>query len=364
MVRADVRRVWLAAILATSLASAVAPPTGYGNAVVGPRAGRDYLVDPPAPLWRAARWPLVVALAASADQLQAAFAQAKPLTHERGALLLALVGGDEVRLQTVINAVAATQPVLKDQVFLLASGALGPWTWQQVLGHPGVYAGFVTLDGQVPATLEPVPGQPPTVAGKACLLVSTPEKADSSRRLEQSLARWGLSCAIKSHAPADLPVALGAALSALLPPTPPRAELTDSVTGAHLKAPLGWHCERRDGLLAIVKPDDPDVAVVVEVVTGKLGKRSFESYVESSRGALRQRGLKLRDDLRLTPDTAASPVHAFAAVDSRGPDVRGVYWLLVGNSDRLVSLRAVGAPAEVEAHAEELKALALGVTFD
>jgi hypothetical protein len=347
------------------LAATAVQGAAVAPAARGPQEGRDYLVEAPDALWRGPRWPVVVALAPADTEFASVAAGHRGLTRERGALLLVVTGGDDVRLQTVLNAVAARHPVLRGQVYLLARDALAVWAWRQVLGKPGQYAGVMAIDSPVPDPIEPVPGQAATTPGKACLLVTMPERLAGNRRLEESLVRWGLTCVCRQVPPEALAAHLGTVLTAILPPTPARSELTDPVTGAHLRSPAGWHFERRDGLLALARTEDPKDPVLVEIVTGKLGKRSFEGYVEHTRQfALAAKDIVLLDSARLTPANAAIPIHAFHAVDRRGGAERGLYWLLVGSGDRLVSLRGVGQPELVAARLDELRALAQAVTFE
>jgi hypothetical protein len=363
---------WLAAACALAHAAlgvttgSAPPPPGNPAPAAGPREGHDYLVDPPDPLWRAARWPVVAALVAGNDEMAPTRDFMRKLTRQRGALLVTLAGGDESRLATVLHQVAQTWPTVPEQTLLLGRDAMGQWAWRQVLRHGGLYAGVIAIDSPVPDALDPLPGQATVTLGKACLLVTADERLDPNHRLEQALQRWGLSAAVvRVSRPQDLNLQLGAALTAELPPTPTRTEVVDPLTQAHLTAPPGWHFERRDGFLAVARPDDDASALAVEIHSGKLGRRSFDDYVDITRHALSGKWMQLLSSERLSAPDAPVLMHVFCAIDRRGDnDDRAVRWILVGNFDRLVSLRVAGPAEQLDAHAEDLRKLAAAITFD
>jgi len=114
----------------------------------------------------------------------------------------------------------------------------------------------------------------------------------------------------------------------------------------------------------VARPDDLRDTLVVEIAAGKLGKRSFEDYVNGARRELTRRWIQVLDSSRVSPPEAAVLVHCFDAVDRRGNEDRAVCWLFVCSADRLISFRAVGPGEQLGPRADEIRKLALAVTFD
>lgn len=360
------------ALLASSALLAVAPATpGL------PKEGVDYLVDQPDSLWRGDRWPVVVALVPRPELMATQSARLRHLTSPRGALLLTLPGGDEQRFPVMLHQALENHPTVRGGVILAsvpdAAGArqpgsgwdaVGSWAWRMLLRQPTLYGGCLLVDAAVPELLEPVPGQAADTPGRAVLLVSRPDLLDGNHRLQQTLERWGLTSVVRSTKAEDLSAHLGASLTALLPATPPRTQLRDPATGALLKAPAGWHFERRDGFFAVARPDKADDPLVVEVVTGILGRRSFESYVADVRKyALTDKWIEIVSSRRLPVPDDAFLLHDYEVIDRRGNAERAISWYLLGFGDRMVSFRAVGPVDLLTARAAEIGALAQGVVF-
>ncbi len=358
------------ALLAASAACAVAPPTpGL------PKEGVDYLVDQPDALWRADRWPVVVSLVPRPELMSAQSARLRSLTSPRGALLLTVPSGDEQRFATIVHQALENHTTLHSDVILASvpdaadakqpgSGwdAASSWAWQMLLRQPTLYGGCLLVDAAVPELLEPVPGQAANTPGKAVLLVSSSDRLEGNNRLQQTLERWGLTSVVRQARPDDLSGLLGASLTALLPATPPRTQLRDPATGALITAPPGWHFERRDGFFAVARPDKAGDPLVVEVVTGSLGRRSFETYVSDVRKyALTDKWIEIVTSRRQPVADDAFLLHDYQVIDRRGNAERGIAWYLVGFGDKMLSFRAVGPVDLLTERAGEIRSLAQGV---
>jgi hypothetical protein len=362
------RGLWLLLVQCVWLSAAVAVgPQGGARepAAPGPvREGHDYRVVVPDELWRAERWPLVAVLAAGPTDLKPLTETYAKLTRPRGALLVVLPGGDEVKLQSIVNSVAAAHPVDPQQVILLGRDAMASFAWRQMMGHSRIFAGFVAIDCDVDDAIEPVPGQLPNTPGRAVLLVLNRDRLPGNHRLFEAMRRWGMECNVPALTGADQEKAhLAAALTAVLPPSPARSTIADPNTRAGFRAPDGWQFERRDGYFAIARRADEPSGAVVEIQPFTLGKLDFEKYVTLTAKELQQPGLETVENERVTPDDAPTLVHAFRALDRRGEEERSIYWLLVGEGDRMVSLRAVAPTGMLSPHLEAIRQMALGVTF-
>ncbi|MBI5835123.1 MAG: hypothetical protein HZB16_22690 [Armatimonadetes bacterium] len=342
-----------------------------------PKEGTDYLVDQPDALWRGDKWPVVVSLVPRAELMTAQSNRLRALTSPRGALLITVPSGDEQRFATIVHQALESHTTIHSDIILASvpntadakqpgSGwdVAGAWAWQMLLRQPTLFGGCLLVDAAVPEVLEPVPGQAANTPGKAVLLVGQADRLDGNTRLQQTLERWGLTSVVRAAKPEELPAYLGASLTALLPATPPRTQLRDPATGALLKAPPGWHFERRDGFFAVARPDKADDPLVVEVVTGSLGRRSFETYVADVRKyALTDKWIEIVASRRLPVPDDAFLLHDYEVIDRRGNTERTISWYLLGFADKMVSFRAVGPVDLLTARAAEIQALAQGVVF-
>ena len=327
--------------------------------------GRDYVVVVPAERWRAPQWPVVTLVIEPGGDLAGASRSYAGLTSGRGALLLAIEGGDVDRVLTALDRVRESYSVRTDVNVLVGRDAMAAWAREQVLRLPDVFSGLVTIDDpgrrleiedQVRRTME-------RVRQAACLLVVDAAKAIENRAAQGQLLEHGLAAALREVRPEQLFGYLGGAFDALLPSAPPRFELFDEVTNATLKAPPGWQFLRHDRFFAIARPIGEAGGPRVEVATGGLGHRSFDGYVEATLKALSAADIELVESLRLTPADTPVAAQSYRFVDRRGGPGRTVYWIQVGRDRDLVSFRAVGPPGSLDDRIEPIREMALSVRF-
>lgn len=308
-----------------------------------------HLVVVPDETWRAARWPLVVALPDSAD-LEPLYQQLAALTANRGALLVVVRGGDVPQLEAILAAMARQHPVQPGATLLITEGALVPWAVAQARAHTDQVAGVIALNpAPPPADLaQQVPDKPDQAPTQSVIvLITQPGSEVAGRRLIE-LLRGPLEFEAAAATVPDqrLPRVLGAALSALLPATPARSELFDAVTGVRVRAPRGWLFERHDRLWAVARPVDAgdDGLPVLELANGALGDRDFAAYVAATRQALQVDGIELLQDEAMPVGQSTWQAHVYRFTDHRGDREQQVLWVQVGTADGLISLRYVAPP--------------------
>lgn len=337
---------------------------GVARAQLG--AGPTYLLVPPDETWRAEHWPVVVVAGEPGTALEDLAQRYGPLAAARGAGLVALQGGDPQRLDEALADVAARTAARLDAVLLLGRGTMAAWARELVLAFPTKYSGVIAIDdpGGVAELSDGAKQLVDKLQRAACLLVSDPAQLGLALKLHDQLLAQGLATAIEQVTPEQLVTRVGKALTALLPAPPSRLELFDRVTKATLKAPPGWEFVRSERFFALARPTDQSNDPVVEIATGGLGKRSFESYVEATRQALSVDGIMVLADERVTPAEAPVLVHRFYCLDTRAGRDRAVEWFQVGRGADLLSFRGIGSLEAVDARRDAVRELALGVRFE
>ncbi|MCC7494393.1 MAG: hypothetical protein IT204_18695 [Fimbriimonadaceae bacterium] len=348
------RLLLLLQVLANAGAPTPTPPVG------GPEAVGAQVVEPTEP-WRTEPWPVVVALVDPGSSLDPAVSFFSRFTRPRGALLLVLPGGDEEALDAALRQVVHDYPVTAHNVVLLARADLAEWARAETLRRYQQVAGLLSIDA--PALTLPA-GLPGRADLKVALLVTDPRLLEANRQLAEDLRRKAVPCALQLLNATELPTWLTAALAEVLPPAAPRGELRDPVTAARLVAPPGWEFVRRDGLLAEARPVGTRDGLRVEIASGLLGRRSFESYVESTSNALHDDAIELIESTRLTPPDSPTTAHGFYFLDRRGAAEVAAWWALVGRDNRIVSLRCTAPRGELAPRYDQVRQLALGISFE
>lgn len=321
-------------------------------------AEETVLVSPPDGPWQAETWPLVIALGEDAEavaRLQRVFA---PTVGHHGALLAALVPEDREQIIAAMREIAEHDPIRADQVIVIAERGKADWALAEMLANPTGVDGLILIDPAAAQSPAEVAALPPVV-----LLITDDERMEPNQLLAARLRQAGLSCALEPITVDELTTFVGAALTELLPDTPPCVTLHDPVTGADLKAVPGWEFVRDDFFFAIARPADVADGPRIEVATGLLGDRSFEGYVEQTQEALRAKDIELKESTRVTPPDAPSLAHAFYFIDRREKEAKQVYWVLVGHGNRMVSFRSVAPHGELTDYYDQIRNLALSVTF-
>jgi pimeloyl-ACP methyl ester carboxylesterase len=328
------------------------------------KEGQDYSVVEPDETWRGPQWPVVTVLVEPGRDLTAYANDQARFTASRGALLAVLPQGLTSRLEGLLAALQRDYPVRRDYTVLVGRDALAPVVRALALRLPDLVSGFVLIDDpavglEVPM---PAPALPPGQGQRACLLVVNAAHYGDNRRLQEVLRSHGISCALQQTEAARLPQYLGLALTALLPPTPARHDLTDPATRAKLVAAQGWEFVRHEHWLAQARPERGRGPQVV-IATGALGERTFEDYVTLTGQALHTDGIELLASDHLADTTPPVVGHAFRFVDRRQGREMGVYWILVSSAGDVVSFRAQGRPDELAPYLDTIRGMALAVRF-
>ncbi|NUQ01811.1 MAG: hypothetical protein HUU35_18350, partial [Armatimonadetes bacterium] len=280
-----------------------------------------------------------------------------PLTRDRGALLAITPAGDERRLLDCAQTLAAEQPLDPRATVVVAVGDLGDWAADVVLRQATGFSGLVLLDA--PLNVPPRGNGRPGL--QTCLLVAEQGRAAAAERLAERLRLQDMPAAVQRLGKAEVASYLGASLTHLLPPPPPRLTLRDPTTGASLSAPEGWEFVRDDFFLALARPRGGQGPTRIEIASGRLGERSYQDYFQATLKSLRIDGITLHESAELGVTGAAARTYHFT--DRRAGRTRSVYWVQVATEDRLVSLRGVLPEADRELLAA-VRALAASIRFE